>query len=198
MRVRARYQVRRRPRWRRYVDVAIAALVFAGVALVAARLQHLAGADISGEMRVVDGDSLALGDRRLRLKGIDAPELAQRCRRDAFEYGCGADSASYLRGLVGRHRVDCKGEGIDRYGRDLVRCVADGIDLNETMVRSGHAVAFGDYDLAESRARSESLGIWAGEFETPKQWRAVHGGLSEDLHTGWATLVAFLRRLFGV
>ncbi|MBC7282365.1 thermonuclease family protein [Hoeflea sp.] len=176
----------------------MATLVIFGVAFVAARLQHLAGADISGQMRVVDGDSLALGDRRLRLKGIDAPELNQRCRKDAFDYGCGAESASFLRGLIGRHPVDCKTEGIDRYGRDLVRCVADGVDLNETMVRSGHAVAFGDYKLAEGLARSESAGLWAGEFETPKQWRAVHGGLSEELHTGWATVAAFLRRLFGV
>ena len=149
-------------------------------------------------MRVVDGDSLALGDRRLRLKGIDAPELKQLCRRDDDEYGCGAESMSYLRGLIGRNRVDCRAEGIDRYGRDLVRCVADGIDLNETMVRSGHAVAFGDYDLAESLARSESTGLWAGEFEAPKQWRALHGGLSEDLHTGWSTVAAFLWRLFSV
>ena len=176
----------------------MAALVFGGVAFLAARLQHLAGADISGVMRVVDGDSLALGDRRLRLKGIDAPELQQRCRKDGFDYGCGADSASHLRGLIGRNDVDCRAEGTDRYGRDLVRCVAAGVDLNETMVRSGHAVAFGDYELAESLARSESAGIWAGDFEMPKQWRAVHGGLSEDLHTGWATLAAFLRRLFGV
>ncbi|MDP2122394.1 MAG: thermonuclease family protein [Hoeflea sp.] len=198
MRRSTRSPSRRRPRWRRYADAFLAALVFAGVAFLAARLQHLAGADISGVMRVVDGDSLALGDRRLRLKGIDAPELGQRCRRDGFDYGCGADAASHLRGLIGRHEVSCKGEGIDRYGRDLVRCVADGVDLNETMVRSGHAVAFGDYELAESLARSELAGIWAGEFETPKQWRAVHGGLSEELHTGWFTVLAFLRRLFGV
>ena len=74
---------------------------------------------------------------------------AQRCRRDAFEYGCGADLGvlSARPGRPGTGSI-AKGEGIDRYGRDLGACVADGIDLNETMVRSGHAVAFGDYDLA--------------------------------------------------
>ena len=91
----------------------------------------------------------------------------------------------------------CKGEGIDRYGRDLVRCKAGGVDLNETMVRTGHAVAFGDYRLAEAEARAERAGVWAGEFDQPKQWRSVHGGLAEDFHSDLSTLLAFLRRLFG-
>jgi len=149
-------------------------------------------------MRVVDGDSLALGKRRLRLKGIDAPELKQRCSKGGQEYGCGIEAASFLRRLVGNHQVVCKGEGIDRYGRDLVRCSAGGVELNETMVRSGHAVAFGDYVLAEAEARSEQAGLWGGEFEPPNQWRAVHGGLNEDFHSGLSELVAMLRRLFGV
>lgn len=172
-------------------------LLFSGTAFVAARLEHFAATDISGVMRVVDGDSLALGQRRMRLKGIDAPELQQRCQRDAHEYACGVEAASFLRGLVGSQALDCKGEGIDRYGRDLVRCKAGDVDLNEMMVRTGHAVAFGDYRLAEAEARAERAGVWAGEFDQPKQWRSVHGGLAEDFHSGLFRLVAVLRRLFG-
>ncbi|WP_269386889.1 thermonuclease family protein [Hoeflea alexandrii] len=188
----------RRPRWRKIVDICVAVTLVAGAALVAARMDHFTATDISGRVRVVDGDSLALGKRRLRLKGIDAPELAQRCRKDGFDYGCGTESASYLRGLIGGAEVVCKGEGIDRYGRDLVRCRAGNVDLNAAMVRSGHAIAFGDYTLAEAEARSDRAGLWAGDFEAPKQWRAVHGGLDEDLHAGLSGLTAFLRRLFGV
>jgi endonuclease YncB( thermonuclease family) len=188
----------RRPRWRKILDVGVAVTLFAGAAFVAARMDRFAATDIAGQVRVVDGDSLALGKRRLRLKGIDAPELAQRCRKDGYEYGCGTESASHLRGLIGSTVVVCKGEGIDRYGRDLVRCRAGDVDLNAAMVRSGHAIAFGDYNLAEVQARSERAGLWAGEFETPKQWRSVHGGLDEDLHAGLSALTAFLRRLFGV
>ncbi|MEM5472394.1 thermonuclease family protein [Hoeflea sp. AS60] len=161
-------------------------------------MEHFAAADISGMVRVVDGDSLAMGKRRLRLKGIDAPEIKQRCRKDGLEYGCGVEAASFLRGLVGRQAVDCRGEGIDRYGRDLVRCKVGDVDLNATMVRSGHAIAFGDYKLVEAEARSERAGLWAGDFQQPKEWRAVHGGLDEDFHAGLSTLMAFLRRLFGV
>lgn len=198
MKFRARPASRRRSGWRKYLDLSVALLVIAAVAWLAARIDYLAGDQVSGPARVVDGDSLVIGGRRLRLKGIDAPELKQRCRRDAFEYGCGTESASHLRGLIGRNRVDCKTEGIDRYGRDLVRCRAGGINLNETMVRTGHAIAFGDYRRAESLARSEAAGLWAGEFETPKQWRVIHGGPSEELHAGFGAAMAFLRRLFGV
>jgi len=189
---------RRRPGWRKLLDVCLAVVVFAAVTFVVARLDRFAGAEISGSVRVVDGDSLALGERRLRLKGIDAPELKQRCRKDGHEYGCGVEAASFLRGLVGRHPVDCKGEGIDRYGRDLVRCKAGGVDLNATMVRSGQAIAFGDYQLAEAEARLVRAGLWAGDFQRPKEWRAIHGGLNEDFHAGLSALKAFLRRLFGV
>lgn len=198
MRFRARPASRRRSGWRKYLDLGAALLAIAAVAWLAARIDHLSGDQVSGPARVVDGDSLVIGDRRLRLKGIDAPELKQRCRRDAFDYGCGIESASYLRGLIGSRQVDCTAEGIDRYGRDLVRCRAGGVDLNEAMVRSGHAIAFGDYQRAETLARSEAAGLWAGEFETPKQWRVIHGGLSEELHAGFGAAMAFLRRLFGV
>lgn len=180
------------------MDIAVALLVMAAVAFAAARMEQFTGADLGGQVRVVDGDSLALGERRLRLKGIDAPELRQRCRKDGQEYGCGVDSASHLRGLIGRHRVACRSEGIDRYRRDLVRCAADGVDLNVAMVRSGHAIAFGDYELAEAEARLEGAGLWAGEFQQPKQWRAIHGGANEEFHAGLSMLTAFLRRLFGI
>ncbi|MCY0095534.1 thermonuclease family protein [Hoeflea ulvae] len=195
MRYQTRFARKRRFGWRRYLDLAVAVLAIAGVAFGVGRIEQLAGEDISGVMRVVDGDSLALGSRRLRLKGIDAPEIRQRCRRDGFEYGCGIESASYLRGLIGGQGVECKGEGLDRYGRDLVRCAAGGVDLNLAMVRAGQAVAFGDYQGAEAAARDEAAGLWAGEFETPKQWRVIHGGLSEELHAGFATVMALLRQL---
>lgn len=198
MAFRSRSSKRRRPLWRRGLDLIIAVTVLAAVAVVAARLERHAAPEIAGAARVVDGDSLVIGKRRLRLKGIDAPELAQRCRRDGVAYGCGTDAASHLRGLIGGGQVQCLGEGVDRYGRDLVRCQANGVALNEAMVRSGHAVAFGDYEAEQDLARNGRLGLWAGEFDLPKQWRAVHGGLSEEFHSERSAIRALLRRLFGI
>lgn len=197
MRSRSKWR-RRKPRWRKALDIVVALAVVAGLAYLTARIDEFVSEDVAGHVRVVDGDSLVLGERRLRLKGIDAPEIRQRCRKDGFDYGCGVEAASHLRGLIGGQPVECRSEGRDRYGRDLVRCRVDGLDLNEAMVRSGHAVAFGDYSQAEAAARQSGAGLWAGEFETPKQWRAIHGGLVEDLHSRLPEFVAFLRRLFGV
>lgn len=190
--------MRRRPLWRRVLDGLVAAALIAAVAFAAAMFERFSAETITGNVRVVDGDSLAMGQRRLRLKGIDAPEIRQRCQRDGFEYPCGTEAASYLRGLIAGGEVECRGEGVDRYGRDLVRCSIGNLDLNQAMVRSGHAVAFGDYRQDEAAARNEQAGLWAGEFEMPKQWRAVHGGLVEDLHGGWNTLRAALRRMTGL
>ncbi|MEQ8307246.1 MAG: thermonuclease family protein [Hoeflea sp.] len=196
----ARFRSRRRsrPLWRRLVDILIALSVIAAVAFAAAFLERRSAETFAGQVRVIDGDSLAMGERRLRLKGIDAPELAQRCRRDSLEYACGMEARTKLRALIGADTVSCVGEGVDRYGRDLVRCEAGGRDLNRIMVRSGHAVSFGDYGAEERLARRQGAGLWAGDFDMPKEWRALHGGLGEDVHGGFAALRALLHRLTGL
>lgn len=174
MRVRKRPIYRRRPRWRRFIDLCLAVAVIAGTALIAARVEQFAGETISGAVRAVDGDTLTFGDRRLRLIGIDAPELKQRCSRNNADYPCGLEAAAHLRALV-KGQTDCRTEGSDRYRRALVRCRSDGIDVNRAMVRSGHAVAYGDYQMAEAEARSKGAGLWAGEFARPDDWRAEQG-----------------------
>ena len=41
---------------------------------------------LTGDVRVIDGDTIAVGETRIRLEGIDAPETAQTCQRKWF--GC--------------------------------------------------------------------------------------------------------------
>jgi endonuclease YncB( thermonuclease family) len=42
------------------------------------------------------------------------------------------------------------------------------------MVLSGLAVAYGGYRSEEAQAKSEKRGIWAGQFDEPRKWRAEH------------------------
>ncbi len=71
--------------------------------------------------------------------------------------------------------IGCNGVGIDKYGRTLVRCSSSRLDVNREMVANGWAVAYGDYHAEERQSRTGKLGIWAGEFDMPKDWRDTHG-----------------------
>jgi endonuclease YncB( thermonuclease family) len=123
----------------------------------------------------IDGDSLRLGDREIRLVGIDAPELFQTCRNEhGGEWACGREARSQLSEFLYRDMVNCVSKAKDRYGRTLATCSAGPVaDIGEAMVRAGYAVNFmsGGYQAAEAAARSEKRGIWRGAFEQPQEWR---------------------------
>jgi endonuclease YncB( thermonuclease family) len=134
-------------------------------------------ASLSGVGRSIDGDSLMVGQQEVRLFGIDAPELSQTCTRDAKAWACGSAAADQLSKLVAGKQVSCVSTGTDRYGRNLARCSAGGIDLNRAMVATGYALAFRrysmDYVSAEDTAKAYKRGIWSGTFELPSDVR--HG-----------------------
>lgn len=126
---------------------------------------------MEGQARVVDGDTLDFGGgRRLRIAGIDAPELRQTCERGGRAYSCGEAARDALRDLV-RAGVVCRVAGRDRYDRDLGTCEAAGQDVGAALVGLGMAVAFGRYEAEERDARDRVAGIWAGRFQRPSEWR---------------------------
>jgi endonuclease YncB( thermonuclease family) len=91
--------------------------------------------------RVVDGDTLRCGATRIRLQGIDAPELPGHCARgrdctpgDAFS------STDNLRALVSGAPMVCRQTDTDRYGRTVARCSVRGRDLSCAQVAGGFAV----------------------------------------------------------
>ncbi|MGV8855285.1 MAG: thermonuclease family protein [Devosia sp.] len=151
-----------------------ALLVLAGVALLAHWLDT-PPPPLSGAGRVSDGDSFRLGDDRVRLLGLDAPELHQICAAaDGSDWSCGAAARDRMADLLARGRADCRPEGHDRYGRFLARCRVNGQDLGATMVVEGLAIAAGDYWTEQTNARDARRGIWAGGFEIPANWRSDH------------------------
>lgn len=153
-------------------DILAAAALVGGLVAVAALMEPAEHA-FSG-VRVIDGDTLAISGRRIRLKGMDAPELAQTCARGAVTIRCGEEAREALAVLVQGREVACRTFGQDRYGRDLATCRAGGLDLGGTLVRRGLAVAYGGYTVEELAARAEGLGIWAGSFERPSDYRKRH------------------------
>lgn len=130
---------------------------------------------LAAEVRVVDGDTLRLGDRTLRLARIDAPERGQSCADAAGRwFDCGAAAAEALSRLVNGRSVVCLVSGRDRFGRGLGVCTAGGVDLNAGLVEAGWALAFGDDGAMlalEAEARRAARGLWAGGFQRPEDWR---------------------------
>jgi endonuclease YncB( thermonuclease family) len=148
--------------------------LFIALALAAAAWWFFepSGRMLEGRAHATDGDTIRIGENRLRLQGIDAPEMRQTCTRAGKPYSCGETARDVLIGMILRQQVQCRSSGRDRYKRLLVRCTAGGRDINAAMVEQGWAVSYGrDYEAEEARARRHSLGLWAGEFDRPQEWR---------------------------
>ncbi|MBC7101782.1 MAG: thermonuclease family protein [Parvibaculum sp.] len=87
---------------------------------------------------VYDGDTILLGQERIRIVGLDTPELGHlaRCR----EEGVAAERAKQaLIGEIARGNVALDRQGIDRYGRTLARVTVDGRDVASTLIANGLA-----------------------------------------------------------
>jgi endonuclease YncB( thermonuclease family) len=133
-------------------------------------------ADLSGEAEVVDGNTLLVGGQRVRLYGIDAPELDQTCDWPEKQIMCGEIAKSAVLDLVaGVERVSCKTRGRYYGGRWIAVCYADGSDIGRNMVRAGWALANRhqslDYVRTEHKAKNAKRGLWKGEFDSPRVWR---------------------------
>jgi endonuclease YncB( thermonuclease family) len=84
------------------------------------------------EAIVIDGDTLRVAGRPVRLWGIDAPELHQVC---ADRWPAGIEASRKLRELVtARCRLREPWSG-----RMIGLCRADGVDIEAAMVRAGMA-----------------------------------------------------------
>ncbi len=133
-------------------------------------------AELTGTPVIIDGRTVDLGGERIRLAGIDVPDLAQKCRRDRRWIECGAVSASQLADITaGAAAVVCDAAAPDAEGIRTARCNADGYDLAGGMVYTGWALAEGAagrrYLAREEAARAAGRGIWRYEFVPPGDWR---------------------------
>lgn len=125
-------------------------------------------------IRVVDGDTLRLGERTLRLSGLLSPQRGQTCRTaSGVGFDCGATAAQALARLVQGRDLTCKVQGRDSFGRPLGVCQAEGHDINAALVSSGWALADGNAELArlEDAARSARQGLWSYLEGAPEAWR---------------------------
>ncbi|OCC05220.1 hypothetical protein BA190_09970 [Labrys sp. WJW] len=109
------------------------------------------------ELRVIDGDTVALGDVRLRIENIDAPETGHASCW--YEKQLGQASADILAEFLVGQRVTIRYIGrIDRYDRPLVRIANRVGDVGEQMVKARAALpwAYG------AKAKAWRKAQWCG------------------------------------
>lgn len=112
---------------------------------------------------VHDGDTLRCGADRIRLHGVDAPEVRRgQSPAEPLAY----DARDLLIRLT-RGRVGCRVVNQDRYGRQVARCWSSASpDLNAAMIRSGLTTEWRTYSqdaysAAQEEARQAGRGLWA-------------------------------------
>jgi endonuclease YncB( thermonuclease family) len=132
-------------------------------------------------VHVIDGDSLRIGGRVIRLADVDAVELHQSCRdTNGMAWDCGHEARDALEAMVAGGGLSCQSRTTDRYGRAVAQCTTHAVkDLSAAMVAKGWAVSgdirrAGIHATEEQKARTAKLGIWRGTFEQPSEWRAAH------------------------
>ena len=130
---------------------------------------------VRGQAKIIDGDTVHIGKNKIRLFGIDAPEIEQTCNIEKQVWNCGLVSFKTLQKLTTKKEVTCKVNGIDRYKRYIAECYLNNLNINQYMVKQGWAIAYRyyskDYIDEEFIAERKKLGIWKGEFEEPYLFR---------------------------
>ena len=145
-----------------------------GLAVLLLALASGVDARAQGEFRaqvvaVHDGDDVTVlrgrEQVRVRLWGIDAPELGQPF---------GSRARQELAGLVFRRTVMVRVLATDDYGRTVARLSMDGIDVNRELVRRGMAWWYRrfarrarDLSAAETEARNARRGLWSDPRPEP-------------------------------
>jgi endonuclease YncB( thermonuclease family) len=157
------------------LPLALAATLLAGAPIQRSTPPSQQRHDLIGQqidariVRIADGDTLEAipaGESRrvrIRLQGVDAPELGE-----VF----GRESMAYLRKLLSDQQVRVHGRDIDRYGRLVARVIVGGRDASVALLRAGlacHAYAR-DATLAreESQARAAGAGFWSQNAPKPR------------------------------
>lgn len=115
----------------------LAVILLSGATLIAAWLHWQPGP--LQMCRAVDGDTIRCGEQRVRLVGLDAPELRGRCEEERQR---ALAATERLRSLL-EGGVTLRETGQDRFGRTLaVVRDSSGEDVSDVLVREGLARAY--------------------------------------------------------
>lgn len=130
----------------------------------------------TGRAFIIDGDTLKINGTKIRLIGVDAPEISQKCKTHGHVENCGEIVKLRLVQATSSEITTCYSQGKDFYGRILAECYVNDININKWLLREGLAVYyynkdFKSYKILETLAKEEKVGLWDSEFQNPKDYR---------------------------
>ncbi len=136
-----------------------------------------------GFVQAESGDELTIAERaglrgsKIKLWGIDAPEMAQICRtKRGIEYNCGEFSKNALTTFTKDKQVLCTVLFTTVQRVQVARCQMANVDVAGAMIAAGWAFAAphvtSNYDRIQSKAQARKLGMWAGRVEPPWNFRS--------------------------
>lgn len=136
-----------------------------------------AAEEIVGTARVSDGDTIRVGGTKVRIHGIDTPEIDQTCRTEhGHDFDCGRAAADWARDAWEGRWMRCERLDTDRYGRAVATCWLGEADIAEAIVREGYAWAYVEYSSkyldAQEAAQADAAGLWAVTQDAPWEHRA--------------------------
>ena len=147
------------------------------IVLIATFILLIAQNVSSNTVHVIDGDTIKIGNKKIRFSGIDAPELNQYCFKNGKKILCGVLAKKALVKKIGNKVPKCVIEGKDIYKRILAECFINEKSLSKFLVRNGYAFAYRKYSKKfiqdEEVARKNKLGLWSMKFDYPWEFRKL-------------------------
>jgi len=132
---------------------------------------------LRGEATAVEGDVLMVQGTKVRLAGIDAPDLGQICGTGTGrEYDCGDMARRVLAALLAGREIECILSGPPSPdGLRAGTCRAEGKSIAGAMAVRGWAFAAiklsHRYVPLQAVAQARKAGMWAGRVDAPWNWR---------------------------
>lgn len=142
------------------------------VLLIQASVSSHALPTLTGQVdQVYDGDTIRVGRTKIRLLGIDSPEIRWEEKNKVEE--CFAQEAKkYLIHLILNQKIqlvfDKQADKVDAYNRALAYVRYHGVNINEHLVEKGYAFVFRRYPFSkkerflklEKLAKKKKIGVW--------------------------------------
>lgn len=147
----------------------IFSLSFRGLKLLFRAAVHMAGQGrsrgfVARSPLAIDGDTIFSNGTKIRVFGIDAPEMDQPG---------GEDAKRKMAEMVKGRNIRVDPIETDVYGRTVARIWSGSRDIGAAMVAGGYAVArCPAYRPSQARAQNKKLGLWRnGAISDPAAWR---------------------------